>query len=127
MKIAIPVKMKRENPPLAPLFGKAKWFALIEDNQVEIVENPAHGGRAVIEWLLGEGVDTIIFQEMGISPYEMVKETGKIELFHAGYDRILLDEALEAFDSNALPLVDDTNITEILVHHEKKHSHGEKH
>jgi len=124
MKIAIPVKMKRENSPLAPLFGKAKWFALIEDNQVEIVENPVHGGRAVIAWLLGEGVDTIIFQEMGVSPYEMVKETGKIKLFHAGYDRILLDEALEAFDSNALPLVDDTNITEILAHHEKKHSHG---
>ncbi len=31
MKIAIPVKMNKENTALAPLFGKAKWFAIVED------------------------------------------------------------------------------------------------
>jgi predicted Fe-Mo cluster-binding NifX family protein len=44
MKIAIPVKMNKENPPLAPLFGKAKWFAVIEGDTINIVENPAEGG-----------------------------------------------------------------------------------
>ncbi len=123
MKIAIPVKMNRENPPLAPLFGKAKWFALIEGENVNIVENPAHGGRAVIEWLLSEGVDTIIFQEMGTTPYEMVRATGVIALYHAGYERILLDEVLEKFKAGSLPKIDDSNIAEIIAHHEQKHPH----
>jgi len=124
MKMAIPVKMNRENPPLAPLFGKAKWFAIVNDDHVEIVSNPVQGGRAVVEWLAKEGVDTIIFQEMGETPYAMIKSVGDIALFHAGYERIQLDEVLEKFDKDILPLIDDTNISEIIAHHESKHSHG---
>ncbi|OQX56934.1 MAG: hypothetical protein B5M52_08340 [Helicobacteraceae bacterium 4484_230] len=62
MKIAIPVKMNRENPPLAPLFGKAKWFAIVEDGSIEIVQNMQKGGRAVIEWLSSMNVNIIIFR-----------------------------------------------------------------
>ena len=127
MKIAIPVKTNKENPAVAPLFGKAKCFALVTDKNVEIVANPARGGRAVIEWMVNEGVDTIIFQEMGTTPYEMIKAVGTITLFHAGYERVLLSEVLEKFEKNELPLVDDTNIDEIIAHHESKHSHGHGH
>lgn len=127
MKIAIPVKMNRENPPVSPLFGNAKWFALIEDGHVDITKNPAHGGRAVIKWLANEGVDTIIFQEMGQSPYEMINEIGTIDLFHAGNDRIVLDDVLRQFKEETLLLVDNSNINTIIEHHESKHSHGEKH
>ncbi len=123
MKIAIPVKTNKENPAVAPLFGKAKWFALVTDGNVEIVANPAQGGRAVIEWMINEDVDTIIFQEMGTTPYEMIKAVGTITLFHAGYERMLLSEVLEKFEKNELPLVDDTNIYEIIEYHEGKHSH----
>ena len=124
MKIAIPVKTNKENPAVAPLFGKAKWFALVTDGNVEIVANSAQGGRAVIEWMVNEDVDTIIFQEMGTTPYEMIKAVDTITLFHAGYERVLLSEVLEKFEKNELPLIDDTNIGEIIEHHEGKHSHG---
>ncbi len=127
MKIAIPVKMKKEDPPLAPLFGKAKWFALIDGENVKIMENPAQGGRAVIEWFASQGVDTIIFQEMGIAPYEMIREVGNMNLFHAGYERILLNDVLAKFNAGELPGIDDSNIGEIIAHHEGKHSHGGKH
>ena len=126
MKIAVPVKMNRENPPLAPLFGKAKWFAMIEDGEtpkIEIVENPVHGGKAVVEWLSGKGIDTIIFQEMGESPYHMIKEIGGIKLFHAGNSRILLSEVLEKMHHNCFIAVDDSNISEIIAHHEAKPTH----
>jgi len=123
MKIAIPVKMNKENPPLAPLFGKAKWFAIINDEKIEIVKNEQNGGRAVIEWLSSLGIDTIIFQEMGHSPYEMIKEIGDIELFHGGYDRILLNDVLAKFKNDSLEMIDDTNIDAIIKHHEDKHSH----
>jgi predicted Fe-Mo cluster-binding NifX family protein len=123
MKIAIPVKMNRENPPLAPLFGKAKWFAIIENDGTEIVQNMQKGGRAVIDWLDSMNVNTIIFQEMGHAPYEMIKEAGGMELFHAGYERVLLDDVLVKFKNNVLEKVDDRNIGAIIRHHEGKHSH----
>ena len=124
MKIAIPVKMKKESTALAPLFGKAKWIAFVEDGTINIVPNATHGGRAVVEWFAREGVDTVIFQEMGVTPYEMIKSIGNITLFHAGHERVLLDEVLTKFNANQLALIDDTNITDILAHHEKKHPHA---
>lgn len=124
MKIAIPVKMQRDNPPLAPLFGKAKWFALVEDGKADIVPNPVHGGRAVTEWLANEGVEAIIFQEMGTTPYEMIKAKGNISLYHAGYDRVLLEEVLKQFEENRLLKIDENNIAEIIARHEGKHAHS---
>lgn len=123
MKIAIPVKMNKDNTALAPLFGKAKWIAFVEDRNINIVPNATHGGKAVVEWFAREGVDTVIFQEMGVTPYEMLRSLGNITLFHAGHERILLDEVLAKFNANQLTLINDTNIGDILAHHEKRHPH----
>jgi len=123
MKIAIPVKMNKENTALAPLFGKAKWIAFVEDGDVSIVPNARQGGKAVVEWFESEGVDTVIFQEMGVTPYEMIKSLGNIALFHAGHERILLNDVVEKWHANQLTPIDDTNIGEILAQHEKKHPH----
>jgi predicted Fe-Mo cluster-binding NifX family protein len=121
MKLAIPVKLNRDNPPIAPLFGKAKWFAIVDGDNIEIVPNNQHGGRAVIEWLYSMGVEALLIQEMGIVPYEMIKELGTMTVYHVGFDRILLNEALEKFKRDELELLDDTNIDKILKHHERKH------
>ncbi len=126
-KIAIPVKMNRENPPLAPLFGKANWFAMVENGKVEIVKNPAHGGGAVVAWLLEEGVDTLIFQEMGVTPFRKLEERNLMQLYHAGFERILLNEVLEKFENGTLQPIDDTQKKKIIAHHERKHSHGTHH
>jgi len=123
MKIAIPVKMNKENTALAPLFGKAKWIAFVEDGNVSIVPNARQGGKAVVEWFASEGVDTVIFQEMGTTPYEMLKSLGNISLYHAGHERILLNDVLEKLHAKQLIPIDDTNIGEILAQHEKKHPH----
>lgn len=126
MKIAIPVKMKKENPPLAPLFGKAKWFAIVEGNTTRIVENPAQGGRAVIEWFVSQGINTIIFQEIGMGPYEMIKEVGSMDLFYAGKERILLQDVMEKFNAGELLEIDDTNSNTIMSQHKRKNVHGRK-
>ena len=126
MKIAIPIKLNRENPPLSPLFGKAKWFAIVEDGKVTIEKNPVQGGRAVLEWFVSLGVNAIIFQKMGVAPYEMIKEVGSMDLFHAGYERVLLNDALEKFNSGELVEIDDTNIDSIIKRHDegRRYSHG---
>ena len=121
MKIAIPVKMNKENPAIAPLFGKAKWFAIVENNEVSIVTNENAGGQAVIEWLANMNVDTILMQEMGRNPYEKVKSYGNINLYHVGFERNLLNDALEKFKQELLIKVDDENMESIIKHHEKRH------
>ena len=121
MKLAIPVKMNKENPPVAPLFGKAKWFAIVKDGDISIIPNNQSGGRAVIELLYEMKVDAILVQEMGMTPYERVKEYGTIMLYHTGFKRILLNDVLEKFENNELEILDDTNIDTIIKHHEKRH------
>ena len=127
MKIAIPVKMNKENTALAPLFGKAKWFAIVEDGKITIEQNPADGGQAVVEWLSQSAVDTIIIQEMGMNPYRKVQSYGNIKLYHAGFDRILLENVLQKFEENALELLDDAGMAKIIAHHEVRHPAHDEH
>ena len=117
MKVAIPVKTNKENPAVSPLFGKAKWFAFVEDGKVSIEKNDAEGGVRVVDWLLGKGIDALIVQHMGESPYVYFKESSEIPIFYAGEKRILLEEAMQKFDDEALVIIDDTNAHELTRNH----------
>ena len=121
MNIAIPIKMNKENAPIAPLFGKAKWFAIVKDGQVSIVENLAKGGQAVVVWLSEMKIDTILLQEMGKSPYEKIQSYGNITLYHTGFKRTLLNEVLDKFKVNDLTLLDDIEMEKVIAHHEVRH------
>jgi len=121
MRLAIPVKLNRENPPVAPLFGKAKWFAIVNNGEITIIPNNQTGGQAVIELLHEMKIDAILIQEMGINPYEKIKEYGTMTLYHTGFERILLNDVLKKFQNNELEILDDTNMDEIIKHHEKRH------
>lgn len=127
MKIAIPVKMNKENAPLAPLFGKAKWFAMIEEGNVTIEQNPVDGGRAVVEWLAQSGVDVIVMQEMGMNPYKQIQSYGNIKLYHAGFERFFLEDVLQKFEANVLELLDDASMAKVIAHHEVRHPAHDEH
>jgi len=123
MKLAIPVKTNRDNPAVAPLFGKAKWFAIVEDDNISIIPNNQSGGGRVIELFNEMSIDAMVIQEMGITPYENAKESGMM-IYHSGFDRILLNDLLDKFKQDELEILDDTNIDKIIKHHEKKHPHS---
>jgi len=127
MRLAIPVKLNRENPPVAPLFGKAKWFAIVNNGEITIIPNNQTGGQAVIELLHEMKIDAILIQEMGINPYEKIKEYGTMTLYHTGFERILLNDVLKKFQNNELEILDDTNMDEIIKHHEKRHPRNHAH
>ncbi len=127
MRLAIPVKMNKEDSAIAPLFGKAKWFAIVTDEKINIIPNNQSGGQAVIEWLYEMKVDAILMQEMGLNPYNKIKSLGTMAIYHTGFDRVLLNDVLEKFRNKELKLLDDTNIGEIIKHHEKRHPRHEHH
>ncbi len=117
MKIAIPVKTDKENPILSPLFGKAKWFAFVEEGKVKIEKNEEQGGVRVVDWLFEKGIDALIISHMGNSPYTYIKEGSDISIFYAGEERISLEEVMKKFEDETLVIVDDSNSAKIIRNH----------
>ncbi len=115
MKIAIPVKFNKENPPISPLFGHAKWFAFVEDEKVTIEENPYDGGIAVVDWLLHRGVDTIVTQHIGQKPFMLLHKEG-VKLYYPGDGRVLLNEAIEALKQGTLEEINEENVAQFARH-----------
>ena len=119
--IAIPLKLNKENSAVAPLFGKAKWFAFVENANITIEKNEVQGGSGVVKWLLGKGVKTLIMQKMSQPPYQMIKEEGSITILYVGSDRIELPEALKRYESDELVILNDTNAKDIIKSHDRQH------
>jgi predicted Fe-Mo cluster-binding NifX family protein len=111
--IAIPVKTDKENPALTTLFGKAKWFAFVDGDKITIEKNEIQSGRAVVEDFVAKGVTKIVFSHMGGNPF-MLLQKAKIECFHSGEERILLDDVIVKLKSDKLTKVDGVNMADFV-------------
>ncbi len=113
--IAVPIKLNKEDSAVAPLFGKAKWFAFAnEEGEITIEKNEDKKGSAVVTWLLEKGVNALLMQRMSESPYKMIQEEGSISIFYVGNERIELKDALQKYVDESLIIVDDSNAHEII-------------
>ena len=124
--IAVPIKMNRVDSAVSPLFGKAKYFAIANKGEIEILKNVCHGGNQVAMWLHSLGVKKLLVSHMGTNPFAKLTQFG-IESYFVGEERILLKEALVAYADGDLVRVDKGNFDTIFPPHEHSHSHGEKH
>jgi predicted Fe-Mo cluster-binding NifX family protein len=126
--IAIPVKTDKENPAVTTLFGKAKWFAIVDGENITIEKNETQSGRAVVENFAARGIKKIIFQHMGGNPF-MLLQKAKIECFHSGDERTLLLDVLEKLKNNQLQKVDGVNMA-LFIEQGNMHNgggHGDHH
>ena len=140
--IAIPVKTDKPDTAVAPLFGKAKWFALVDDEGiVTFWRNELGSGRAVVDHFGAQGVTTVIFQEMGGNPFMLLGRAG-IACYHAGAGRIVLNDLLDALRAGTLQRVTTANMDDFVEqgrqhaqhdhgahghHHEHEHEHAHGH
>jgi predicted Fe-Mo cluster-binding NifX family protein len=129
--IAVPVKTNKENPVVSTLFGKAKWFAFIDDGKVTIEANNTESGRVVVEELVKRGVKQLVFHHMGGNPYMLLQRAG-IECFHDGGKRIFLDEVLKKLQKGELNKVDVHNMNNFIEqgkmhNNDKEHQHHHEH
>ncbi len=122
--IVVPVKTNNTNPAVSPLFGKAKWFAFVDNGEIKIEQNMCEGGRAVVEWLRSKGMNKLIIQEMGNNPYNKIKEYDNVTIYHSGFDRITLDEVVEKLHNGELKKLDDEAMQIILAQHDGRHNHN---
>jgi len=124
--IAIPVKTDKTESAIAPLFGKAKWFAMIEDDgSVVFWKNELKSGRDVVSHFIDNGVTQVIFQDMGGNPFMLLDRAG-IACYHAGEGRVLYRDAAEAMKAGELVKVTTANMFDY-VEKSQKHSSGEHH
>lgn len=128
--IAIPIKMGKEESAVAPLFGKAKYFAIANKGVIRIVKNEKLGGNQVAIWLQSLGVKKVIVQHMGINPFHKLQNL-QIDVYFAGEERIMLKEALLKYADGDLVRVNEVNFSLFFDedhHHSHEHSHeGEHH
>ena len=124
--LAIPVKTATEGSAVAPLFGKAKWFAIVDDGGViTFWHNEHRNGRAVAEHFKSEGVTHLVFQDMGANPFSLLEREG-IACYHSGQGRLLLKDVINYFNDTALIRVNRENMAEY-VELSHKHSKGGHH
>ena len=119
--IAIPVKTNKENTAVSTLFGKAKYFAFIEDNKIEILKNEQTGGRAVANWLKNKNVDTLITSHMGENPFEALL-SNDIKVYFAGDERIEIADAMIKYADGELPLLTSENFHKLIKEDGDHHS-----
>lgn len=130
MIIAMPVKTDRVDSALAPLFGKAKHFAFVnETGEITIEKMEQNGGRDVARILVANDVDVLITSHLGLNPFVLLKSYG-IKVYFAGEKRLLIAEALSLLHANELVEVTAENFDSLLGEHDDKthmHDHAHSH
>ncbi|AXX95007.1 NifB/NifX family molybdenum-iron cluster-binding protein [Arcobacter ellisii] len=119
--IAIPVKTNKENTAVSTLFGKAKYFAFIEINKIEILKNEQMGGKAVANWLKSKNVEVLITSHLGEKPFETLLNKG-LKVYFAGDERIELKDVIIKYADGDLTLLTNKNFHTLLKednHHSK--------
>lgn len=118
--IAIPVKTNKENTAVSTLFGKAKYFAFIENNKIKILKNEQMGGKAVANWLKNKNVDTLITSHMGEKPFETLLNNG-LKVYFAADERIELKDVMIKYADGELQILNNQNF-HILLKEDNHHS-----
>ncbi|WP_164967758.1 NifB/NifX family molybdenum-iron cluster-binding protein [Halarcobacter bivalviorum] len=121
--ITFPVKTNKENAAVSPLFGKAKYFAFYDGENLTIEENTLKHGAPLIDWFLNKGVKDIIIKEMGINPYKKIEATS-MNVYYAGDNRITISELISKYNNKELELLDNKKMEVIIKKHEKSHLHN---
>jgi predicted Fe-Mo cluster-binding NifX family protein len=126
MIIAMPIKTPSSDAALAPLFGNAKHFAIINENkEINIQNMEQSGGRDVARTLIASNVEILITSHLGMNPFVLLKSYG-MKIYFAGDNRITIHEALGAFHTDKLIEVTSENFDQLLGDHlHLSHDHSD--
>ena len=106
--IAIPIKEDDDNSNLSKKFGKAKYFALINNNKIEILKNDRGNGKAVANWLKSKNVNIVIASQVKEKSFNALKNYG-ISVYFTGSTKIKIQEALLKYADGDVPVLNKLN------------------
>jgi predicted Fe-Mo cluster-binding NifX family protein len=125
--IAIPARVRDGEVLLTTIFGRSVQLALINDEgQVEVRENPLDSGVELADWLVAQGVKTLVIRNMGANPYLVLRQGG-VKVFVTPKNRAPITEILEDLNSGKLVEVTPDNMADYLRagQHRHDHEHGD--
>ncbi|QIR76783.1 hypothetical protein FA592_11335 [Sulfurospirillum diekertiae] len=121
--IAVPVKTEKGDV-IAPLFGKANYFSLIDaQGHIATRECSVQGGMNVVPWLQNLGVKTVLLNHVGEKPFHALLGAG-IDIYYVGKERIMLKEALDQLYKGTLEKVTVMNYMKLLGDDGDHHDSG---
>jgi predicted Fe-Mo cluster-binding NifX family protein len=111
MKIAVSSSGKTLESVVDERFGRAPYFLIIEDDEVEAIENPnlsAGGGVGVqtSQMLADKGVDAVIAGNFGPKAFQVLQAAG-IKAYSASGKKV--SEAVELLNQGKLEPVQGAN------------------
>lgn len=122
--IAIAIKKEDVNSPIAPLFGHAKYFALVDDaKNVKVRRNETSNGMRTVQWVSEQGVKVLIANHIGEKPFHALSGKG-VKVYFAGKDRLLVSDLLQKFDAGELEEVNAVNYMDLLGEEEGAQAHS---
>jgi len=121
--IAMPVKTNKEDSAVSPVFGKVKFFALVDDNNnIKFIENVEKSGSSAINLLISHGVKTLLMSHIGMRPFQMAISSG-IDIYFVGKERVTISEAVEKFKNGEYPNAKDIDSSLFASHSKSDHHH----
>lgn len=115
--IALPVATTRKTSHIVSLFGKAKQFAIFNNNTIEVVPNEVQSGKKIASWLKEKGVQSVVVKHMGKRPFEALMSLG-IKVYFCS-EKLPSNEVVLKLLNNELTQVTPQNYLELLGEHEK--------
>ena len=102
--IAIPVKSEEENSNLLEEFGKAEYFAFINNNKIEILKNEQKDTQEIANWLKDKNVNILISSALKENTFYTLKNNG-IKVYCSQGNKIKIDEVLLKYADGELPIL----------------------
>ena len=97
MCIATAIELKSKHAPLSSCFGKAKYYAFFDGEELYIDENPHSVGEKVYLWLLQKGVTHFFLKEQSKIPC-ILKNQNQIMLLYLTQQRnVSLDDMVKQY------------------------------
>lgn len=125
--IAIPARTRDDQLLITTIFGRCEQVALVDDNDnIEVKPNPFSGGVDLANWLLEQGVDTVVMRNMGANPYLTLHRAGA-RVFASTKNRAPVSEIVRDLHENRLLEVTPENMHEHLKAGKHRHPHAEGH
>lgn len=107
--IAIPIESDDEKFAVSQSLLDAKYFALIEKNNIQIVENFQDDEESIVNWLRNNyRVDSLITPNLGIKNFLPLVEN-ELNIYFAGKDLTILNEVMLKHADGELPLITRDN------------------
>jgi predicted Fe-Mo cluster-binding NifX family protein len=126
--IAIPARIRNDEVLLTTIFGRCEQIALVDDKgEIKVKENQFNGGVDLANWLVEQGVESLVIRNMGANPYLTLRQGG-VKVYATPKNRAPIKEIVEDLQNGELVEVTPENMTEYLKpgqhRHEHDHAHG---